>query len=158
MVIVIDNPDIIIAAMPSLPEFTVRAASWRSDIALLQDLRRTVFILEQQVPESLEWDEFDAVSLHALAHDARGCAVGTGRLLPDGHVGRMAVLRDWRGRGVGSAILAFLIDQGRRRGDTALHLNAQIHAIGFYERHGFAVHGDEFPDAGIPHRRMTLKL
>lgn len=144
--------------MSSLPEFTVRAASWRFDIALLQDLRRTVFILEQQVPESLEWDEFDAVSLHALAHDARGRAVGTGRLLPDGHVGRMAVLRNWRNHGVGSAILVLLIDHARQRGDTALHLNAQTHAVGFYERHGFVVHGDEFPDAGILHRRMTLHL
>lgn len=156
--IVNDNPDIIIAPMSSPPEFTVRTATWQCDITLLQDLRRTVFIREQQVPESLEWDEFDAVSLHALAHDAKGRVVGTGRLLPDGHVGRMAVLRDWRNHGVGSAILVLLIDHARRRGDTALHLNAQTHAVGFYERHGFVVHGDEFPDAGIPHRRMTMQL
>lgn len=136
----------------------MRTASWQQDLALLQDLRRTVFIMEQQVPESLEWDEFDAVSRHALALDANGHAIGTGRLLPDGHIGRMAVLHEWRGQGVGGAILEFLVDCARRRGDTDLHLNAQTHAIGFYERHGFVTHGDEFPDAGIPHRRMTRKL
>ena len=124
----------------------------------LESLRRSVFIVEQQVPEAMEWDEFDAVSVHVLAHDFQGNPIGTGRLLPDGHVGRMAVTRTWRGRGVGSAILEFLISCVRKRGDVALHLNAQTHAIGFYERHGFVAHGDEFPDAGIPHRQMTSKL
>ena len=136
----------------------VRAASWKCDQAPLQDLRRTVFIREQQVPESLEWDEYDAVSQHALAVDADGHAIGTGRLLPDGHIGRMAVLREWRGCGVGAAILEFLVECARQRGDVLLHLNAQTHAIGFYERHGFVVDGEEFPDAGIPHRRMTRVL
>lgn len=138
--------------------FSVRLAGWSADQAALQQLRRTVFIIEQQVPESLEWDAFDAVSLHALAQEARGEAIGTGRLLPDGHIGRMAVAREWRGRGVGSAILEFLIDCARRRGDQVLHLNAQAHAIGFYQRHGFVAHGDEFPDAGIPHRQMTRRI
>lgn len=117
-----------------------------------------VFIVEQRVPESLEWDEFDAVSMHALAQDADGQAIGTGRLLPDGHIGRMAVVRDWRGRGVGSAVLEFLVDCAQKRGDGAVHLNAQTHAIGFYQRYGFVAHGDEFQDAGIPHRQMTRKL
>ena len=157
MKIVIKRWGIIIAPMPSLTEFTVSTAAWQADMACLKDVRRTVFILEQQVPESLEWDEFDAVSVHVLAH-AQDRAIGTGRLLPDGHIGRMAVLAAWRGRGVGAAILEFLVDGGRRRGDAALHLNAQTHAIGFYERHGFVAHGGEFHEAGIPHRRMTLIL
>lgn len=140
------------------PEFGVRAASWNADRIPLQALRRAVFIIEQQVPESLEWDEFDAVSVHALAQDARGEAIGTGRLLPDGHIGRMAVLREWRGRGVGGVILDFLMEYARRRGDQTLHLNAQTHAVGFYQRHGFVAHGDEFPDAGIPHRQMTRRI
>lgn len=110
------------------------------------------------MPESLEWDEFDVVSQHALALDVHGQAIGTGRLLPDGHIGRMAVLHEWRCRGVGGAILEFLVDCARRRGDTVLHLNAQTHAIGFYERHGFIAHGEEFQDAGIPHRHMIRKL
>jgi predicted GNAT family N-acyltransferase len=138
--------------------FTVRPASWQADRPLLQAVRSTVFIAEQQVPEALEWDEADAVSLHVLALDPLMQAVGTGRLLPDGHIGRMAVLRDWRGRGVGSALLELLVASGRRRGDRALHLNAQTHALDFYRRHGFVAHGGEFIDAGIPHRRMTLRL
>ncbi len=144
--------------MKSSPEFSLRTATWTADEAALQDLRRMVFIIEQQVPESLEWDEFDAVSVHALAQNAQGGAIGTGRLLPDGHIGRVAVRRGWRGRGVGGAILDFLIDCARRRGDHMVQLNAQTHAIGFYERHGFVAQGEEFPDAGSPHRQMIRTI
>ena len=80
----------------------------------MQGVRRAVFVVEQRVPEALEWDDADALSLHALAHDSQGQPVATGRLLPDGHIGRMAVVREWRGRGVGRAILDFLVDCGRR--------------------------------------------
>ena len=142
--------------MTSSLKFTVRAASWQDDLAALQNLRRRVFIIEQQVPEALEWDEADAVSVHALALDAQGLPIGSGRLLPDGHIGRMAVVPQWRRRGVGSAILVFLIGCARQQGHAAVHLNAQTRAIGFYAQHGFVVHGNEFMDAGIPHRRMTL--
>ncbi|MDP1538347.1 MAG: GNAT family N-acetyltransferase [Burkholderiales bacterium] len=137
-------------------KFTVRAASWQDDLAALQDLRHRVFIIEQQVPEALEWDEADAVSVHALALDAQQLPIGTGRLLPDGHIGRMAVVPQWRRRGVGSAILMLLIGCARQQGHAAVHLHAQTRAIGFYAQHGFVVHGNEFMDAGIPHRRMTL--
>lgn len=137
-------------------KFTVRAASWSDDRSVLQSLRRTVFVIEQQVPEELEWDEADALSLHALVHDGDGLPVGTGRLLPDGHLGRMAVLRERRGQGAGSAVLEFLIDQARQRGMRLLQLHAQTHAIGFYARQGFVVQGGEFMEAGIPHRLMTF--
>ncbi len=133
-------------------------ASWREDRPQLQAVRRTVFIDEQRVPEELEWDDADEVSLHVLALDPQGRAIGTGRLLPDGHIGRMAVIRYWRGRGVGSALLACLVACGRGRGAKELHLNAQTHALGFYRRQGFVAHGGEFMDAGIPHRQMTLRL
>lgn len=142
--------------MAAIWQFTVRAASWRDDLAALQDVRRRVFIVEQQVPEVLEWDGADAVAVHALALDAQGRPIGTGRLLPDGHIGRMAVMSQWRRRGVGSAILEFLIGCARQQGQTAVHLNAQTRALGFYARHGCVAHGEEFMDAGIPHRRMTL--
>jgi predicted GNAT family N-acyltransferase len=145
-------------AMQAPSAFTVRVASWHNDREQLQSVRRAVFIEEQRVPETLEWDDADAVSLHVLAYDRQGQAVGTGRLLPDGHIGRMAVVRDWRGRGVGRAILEFLVQCGRRRGDRMLALNAQTHALGFYERSGFVAQGGEFMDAGIPHRQMTLRL
>lgn len=138
--------------------FTVRAASWRDDLAPLQDLRRWVFVIEQQVPEELEWDDADAESVHALALDGEGRPIGTGRLLPDGHIGRMAVVREWRRRGVGSAILEWLMASARRQGLGALHLHAQTHALGFYARHGFAAHGETFSEAGIPHRKMSLSL
>jgi len=147
---------IIISAMRSSGKFTVRAASWSDDRTVLQSLRRAVFVVEQQVPEELEWDGADALSLHALVHDSTGLPVGTGRLLPDGHIGRMAVLREWRGRGAGSAVLEFLIGQARRRGLRRLQLHAQTHATGFYERQGFVAQGGEFMEAGIPHRLMML--
>ncbi len=136
--------------------FTVRAASWRDDIAPLQDLRRWVFIIEQQVPEELEWDEADARSVHALALDMEERPIGTGRLLPDGHIGRIAVVREWRRRGVGSAILAWLIARAREQGCRVVQLHAQTHAMGFYARHGFIAHGEVFTEAGILHRAMLL--
>ena len=140
------------------PTFTVRAASWREDIAPLQDLRRWIFVIEQQVPEELEWDDADRVSVHALALDGEGRPIGTGRLLPDGHIGRMAVVREWRGRGVGSAILEWLMASARQQGLHALQLHAQTHALDFYGKHGFIAQGDVFNEAGIPHRKMTLSL
>lgn len=137
-------------------QYTVRLASWQDDCTALQNLRREVFIVEQQVPEELEWDDADATCIHALALDVQGRPIGTGRLLPDGHVGRMAVIPQWRRRGVGGTILEYLIKHAWRQGHTAVHLNAQTHALGFYARHGFVAHGGEFMDAGIPHRQMTL--
>lgn len=136
----------------------LRAATWHDDRDLLQQVRRAVFIVEQSVPEAMEWDEFDAPSLHVLALDGVGNPVGTARLLPDGHVGRMAVLEHCRGRGIGLALLDFLIGAARARGDALLRLNAQTHALGFYARRGFVAHGPEFMDAGIPHRAMSLSL
>lgn len=138
--------------------YTVRAASWLGDQSALQDLRRRVFIIEQQVPEALEWDAADAVSVHALALDAAGQPIGTGRLLPDGHVGRMAVLKAWRRQGVGGVILQWLIRQARQRGLRELQLHAQTHALGFYRAHGFMADGGIFIEAGIPHQRMSLRV
>lgn len=137
-------------------KFHVRAATWGEDLAVLQALRHDVFVVEQRVPAELEWDEADAVCIHALAVDADLRPIGTGRLLADGQIGRMAVARGSRSQGVGSAILEFLVDCARRERCASVYLNAQTHAIGFYARHGFIARGDEFMDAGIPHRRMTL--
>jgi predicted GNAT family N-acyltransferase len=135
-------------------EFRVRDADWAGDASGLWQVRRTVFIIEQQVPEDLEWDEADAISLHALAEDAGGNPIATGRLLADGHIGRIAVLAAWRGRGVGAAIFEYLIAAALRRGHRELLLNAQTHATGFYARYGFVPCGPEFIEAGIPHRPM----
>lgn len=138
------------------PEFSVRAASWLDDGLVLQDLRRRIFIIEQQVPEEMEWDDVDVVSTHALACDKQGRPLGTGRLLPDGHIGRMAVISEWRRRGVGSAILVWLMQVAREQGHGRLCLHAQTHAVPFYARHGFAACGEVFMEAGIPHRMMSF--
>ncbi len=102
-------------------------------------------------------DEYDAASLHALVF-SDGKAVGTGRLLPDGHIGRMAVLKEWRGRGAGRALLRALIGAARRRGDRDVVLNSQVHALGFYGAEGFAAEGPVYEEAGIPHQVMRLTL
>jgi len=93
-----------------------------------------------------------------LARAADGTPVGTGRLLPDGHIGRMAVLKPWRGKGVGTAMLHELLAAARDRGHATAELSAQTHAIGFYRRFGFEVTGEEYLEAGILHRAMRLVL
>lgn len=136
----------------------VELGDWASMRAAAERVRFTVFVEEQKVPAEIELDEFDPVSLHALAFGADGAVLGTGRLLPDGHIGRMAVLRETRGAGVGGALLRALMQAARSRGDRRVVLSAQTHAIPFYERFGFVAEGEEYDDAGIPHRRMWLAL
>ena len=136
--------------------FTVRLVDWADAGEGLHSVRRAVFITEQSIPEEMEWDEFDAVSRHAIAEDAAGAAIGCGRLLPDGHIGRLAVLSAWRGRGVGAALLRHLVDLARARGHVRAILNAQTQAMPFYARHGFVAEGDEYLEAAIPHRTMAM--
>jgi len=137
--------------------FHVRLARWPEEQEALRQVREAVFVKEQQVPLELEWDGLDAESLHLLAEDDRGNPIGTARLLPDGHIGRMAVLKSWRGLGVGTALLHALMEEGQKRGFGKLALNAQVSAIPFYERAGFRAKGEVFDDAGIPHRRMVWR-
>lgn len=136
----------------------IELGNWTALSNQAKSIRTEVFLVEQQVPVELEWDDLDAVSLHAVALDSYGEVMGTGRLLPDGHIGRMAVRREARGKGVGSAILAALLAAARQRGMTEARLNAQTHAEGFYARFGFEREGEEFPDAGIPHVHMRFRL
>lgn len=131
----------------------IRAAAWPADAARLAAIRHEVFVVEQAVPEALEWDGEDAAAQHWLAEVA-GEAVGTVRLLADGHIGRMAVRAPWRGHGIGSALLRAALAAAAQGGMTETYLHAQVHALAFYARHGFIVEGDEFMDAGIPHRTM----
>jgi len=100
----------------------------------------------------------DPLCVHVLALDADGTPIGTGRLTPDGKIGRMAVTKDWRNTGVGAALLQFLVESARQRGLPSCRLNAQSHALGFYRKHGFKAHGEEFLEAGIPHRHMQRSL
>jgi predicted GNAT family N-acyltransferase len=135
----------------------IEVGDWNALRARLEPVRRSVFIEEQNVPEDLEWDEFDDVSLHALAW-LDDQAVGVARLLPDGHIGRMAVLAGFRRRGVGAALLQALMDQARVRGIASVRLHAQCHAQTFYQRAGFVAEGEVFMEAGIPHVAMTCGL
>lgn len=137
------------------PAFEVIVTDWATHQAELAAIRRTVFIDEQHVPEALEMDGEDARCVHALARAAGGEAIGTGRLLPSGQIGRMAVVRAWRGRGVGLRLLQTLVAEARRR-RLPCHLNAQTHALDFYAQAGFRAQGEEFMEAGIAHRRMVL--
>ena len=137
--------------------FSIRTASWPEDLELLRRVRDQVFVIEQNVPLELEWDDQDEASQHVLALDANNKPIGTGRLLADGHIGRMAVLREWRGSGVGSALMKALMELGWQQGHHGLVLNAQVHAAPFYERFGFEKRGAEFDEAGIPHVEMVLR-
>ena len=139
-------------------ELNIITGDWDSLRDHAQSLRVEVFVVEQGVPVELEWDEADEVSTHAVAYDEAGQVIATGRLLPDGHIGRMAVRKSARGQGIGSEVLAALLQEAKHRQFHVLVLHAQTHAVDFYTKHGFQIEGDEFLEAGIPHRRMTLKL
>ena len=135
----------------------IRIANWLEDGAALQAVRDIVFIQEQHVPVELEWDGLDADCIHVLAFSGEK-PIGTARLLLNGHIGRMAVLKNWRKKGVGSAMLQRLLDEIRNKGIQYAVLNAQIGAADFYRRFGFQAEGEEFLDAGIPHVRMVLEV
>jgi predicted GNAT family N-acyltransferase len=139
-------------------QFTVRIMTWREALPLARPVREKVFIEEQKVPRELEWDEWDERSDHAVAQDPGGHPIGTARLLPDGRIGRMAVLKEWRRRGVGAALLVALLDRARERSMARSVIHAQTHAAEFYGRFGFRRRGGEFLEAGIAHVEMTLEL
>ena len=125
------------------------------DLDTVLAIRRIVFIEEQGVSVEEEVDGKDGEAIHLLAVDAEGAPIGTARMLANGHIGRMAVLPKWRGRGVGSAMLKRLLATARRRQLPTPFLNAQVSAVNFYRRLGFETQGEEFMDAGIRHRRMV---
>jgi len=145
-------------ASDSQRRFSVRLATWSRDADALRAIRHAVFVVEQSVPEALEWDGLDAECAHAIAEDAAGTPIGCARLLRDGHIGRMAVLERHRGCGVGTALLKRLVTLARERGHDRAMLNAQSHALPFYSRFGFVTEGPGFTEAGIPHQTMTLAL
>lgn len=141
-----------------LPMVRIELMSWDEARGQARPIRLVVFVEEQRVPVEIEWDDQDDKSVHALAYDEAGDAVATGRLLPDGHIGRMAVLKEWRGKGVGGAILERLVAAARARGDQEIELFAQTHALEFYRRYGFVESGAIFDEAGIPHQAMRRVL
>ena len=140
------------------PPFVVEVIDFAIGRDDLQGIREVVFVQGQQVPAEMERDALDPQCVHVIARTADGMAIGTGRLTPDHRIGRMAVLRDWRGKGVGDAMLLALIEQARERGWREVALNAQASAITFYARHGFLPHGERFMEAGIEHLAMRRLL
>lgn len=137
---------------------TINTGNWEQFGSHAATIRQQVFVVEQKVPADIELDAFDASSVHAVAYDEAGNPVGTGRLLPDGHIGRMAVLKAWRGRGVGSRLLNALIQEARQRRYREVVLSSQKHAMPFYARHGFKAEGASYMEAGIEHIFMRLPL
>lgn len=140
------------------PGFRVAQARWPAEHDAIARIREAVFVREQGVPLALEWDGKDGRAIHLLARDAAGQPIGTARLLPDGQIGRMAVLPAWRGRGVGTELLKESLVLAETRGIAAVFLNAQVQVRGFYERLGFVATGGVFSEAGIPHVRMVREL
>jgi len=137
---------------------SIKTANWQRDKRALRAVRSEVFIHEQSVPEELEWDGLDDSALHLLAISTDNITVGTARLLPEGHIGRVAVLKSWRHQGIGTALMLEITHQAERLGYKQLRLAAQLQAIPFYERLGFAAYGDDFMDAGIPHKNMRRSM
>lgn len=138
--------------------FQVRSVSFIESQKLIKAVRHAVFVVEQDVDPSLEWDGSDIECRHVLAVSAEGLPIATGRISTGGKIGRMAVLKGWRGQNVGRAVLTKLIDVGIEQGLNRLELSSQLHAIAFYQKAGFREHGDVYLDANIPHRKMTLYL
>jgi len=144
--------------MNAVFDLAVRVVDWPAAAPRVMPLRAQVFVVEQGVPAALERDAFDAVSRHALAETPDGTVVGTGRLLPDGRIGRMAVAAAWRKRGIGAQLLAALIEEATARGLREVVLHAQLAAVAFYLRHGFVAEGAVFSEAGIAHQAMRRGL
>lgn len=131
----------------------VRVADWHKDNRDIRRIREAVFIAEQSIPAELEWDEDDLSAVHFLAVEG-DYAVGTARLLADGEIGRVSVLKDWRGLRVGDKLLQAVIAHANSLGLREQKLSAQVHATAFYEHHGFRVVSGEFLEAGLPHVDM----
>ncbi|WNC08221.1 GNAT family N-acetyltransferase [Pseudomonas coleopterorum] len=132
----------------------VRVADWHKDNRDIRRIREAVFIAEQSIPAELEWDEDDLSAVHFLAVEG-DYAVGTARLLADGEIGRVSVLKDWRGLRVGDKLLQAVIAHANSLGLREQKLSAQVHATAFYEHHGFRVVSGEFLEAGLPHVDMV---
>lgn len=159
------NPDIVelfdlvpACTLVDVVEFRVDAGDWSCLGSAAGRIRERVFVDEQRVPRELEWDGQDGNCRHVVAYGPTAEAIGTGRLLPDGRVGRLAVVPGWRGKGVGRALTERLIEDARAKAMTRLALHSQAAVAGFYRRFGFVEEGDIFVEAAIPHVRMSRSL
>ena len=137
--------------------FQIKQVLWQQAEPELKMIRIEVFIKEQNVPEELEWDEADLICKHLLVFSGKH-AIATARILDSGQIGRMAVLKEYRKQGIGSAMLNRLLEMANQMNLETVFLNAQLEAIPFYKSFGFIEQGDLFNDAGIMHKRMTKNL
>lgn len=142
---------------PLDPHLIVKPVAWAQASAQCLLVRRAVFIQEQGIDPAIEIDGRDPECAHVLAW-YKGDPVGTARLLPDGHVGRVAVLKPYRGRGLGARLMTELLAMARSQGHASVHLASQASAVAFYLKLGFAPEGGPFLEAGIPHQNMVLTL
>ena len=139
----------------SKPVYLLREATWKADRNELMDVRTSVFIEEQMVPVKDEIDEFDPVSHHVLITDERDKPVGSGRLNPEGQIGRMAVLKEHRGNGIGDMMMRHFMKKALNDGRKIIEMSAQTHAIPFYSKYGFTTVGRVYDEVGIPHQKMV---
>ena len=135
----------------------IHIASWQKERELLAKIRRHIFIEEQNVPEELEWDEHDDSSTHFFVTSGHQ-VIAVARLKPDGQIGRMGVLPEYRRQGIGSKLLDFVLRLAASKNLARVYLHAQAQAISFYEKHGFIAQGDIFYEANIAHREMLKKI
>jgi YbgC/YbaW family acyl-CoA thioester hydrolase len=148
------------------PMVEMKVGAWADLGDDASQVRHEVFVEEQKIPKELEWDAADADAVHAVAYNRLGMPLATGRYLPYAaasrpgvvKVGRMAVKRVMRGAGVGRDVLFALMDAARTRGEKEVVLHAQRSAEAFYARLGYAVSGEPFEEAGIPHIEMHMRL
>lgn len=142
----------------NIPSFYFEPANYSFDYEELRYVRNLVFVVEQQISPEVEFDTLDPHCHHVIARDVQASPIGTGRLSPEGKIGRMAVLCEWRRQGVGASLLRTLIEKARNLGLTKVTASAQMSALGFYEKFGFTKEGEAFMEAGIPHQTVSLSL
>lgn len=141
--------------METKTKYKLRKATWQADEKALMKVRTIVFIEEQMVPVKDEIDEYDPVSYHVLINDEEDNPVATGRLNPDGQIGRMAVLKEHRGYGLGHMMMTHLMEKALNDGFRIIEMSAQTHAIPFYSKYKFTAVGRIYDEVGIPHQKMV---
>ena len=137
--------------------YRVQSGHWDKLEQDAKFIRKQVFIIEQNIPEEEEWDDQDMISDHFVVYD-QDQPIATARLLQNNSVGRVAVLKAYRGQGIGRMIMLEIIRQAHQQDRKFLHLSSQVHAISFYEKLGFSIQGDAYDECGIPHIKMQLVI
>lgn len=142
----------------AITDYYLEPANYVADHDDIVRVRHAVFVVEQNIPEELEFDELDPLCHHVLARDNQGRAIGTGRLTMEGKLGRLAVLPAWRRQRVGESLVRTFVERARGLGLTAVTASAQVSVLGFYQQFGFNPEGAVFMEADIPHQTVRLNL